>query len=422
MKKAITCLLVLLVIFTSFSSFTAFSKTKEPVTISFWFPSADRLNDEYFNNAAKEFEKLNPQIKVEVTTVPSAVQDIELKLNAALLGGTFPDVFCAYLNFMGTRGPKGDFANLNSYIDKWPERNDIYESTLNTGKYKNKIIGLGFFPAPEILTYRKDFFKEAGLDPEKPPRSWEELADYAVKLTKKDSKGNIIRAGFDIPAINASVFFRPLMKQNGSLVINEKKGIPAFTDQSSIEAWDFFMKLKNQNVSIPYDYQKKETIPFVKGISAMSFLQTTQIASMIKEDPAMKESLGFVPVLSRKQKVDFCGYRLFTIGNSSKHKNESWQFIQFMMSKDQMVKRFKTLNIPVVRKSLEQEFIAADPELNKAQIEYIKYGKGAENVPWLTVAIRYLHTAWEEAYSNKKTSVQALKDAEIRLKKDLANK
>lgn len=421
MKKAITCLLVLLVVFTSFS-FTAFSKTKEPVTISFWFPSADRLNDEYFNNAAKEFEKLNPQIKVVVTTVPSAVQDIELKLNAALLGGTFPDVFCAYLNFMGTRGPKGDFANLNSYIDKWPDRNDIYESTMNTGKYKNKTIGLGFFPAPEILTYRKDFFKEAGLDPEKPPRSWEELADYAVKLTKKDSKGNIIRAGFDIPAINASVFFRPLMKQNGSLVINEKKGIPAFTDQSSIETWDFFMKLKNQNVSIPYDYQKKETIPFVKGISAMSFLQTTQIASMIKEDPVMKENLGFVPVLSRKQKVDFCGYRLFTIGNSSKHKNESWQFIQFMMSKDQMVKRFKTLNIPVVRKSLEQDFIAADPELNKAQIEYIKYGKGAENVPWLTVAVRYLHTAWEEVYSNKKTPAQALKDAEIRLKKDLVNK
>jgi ABC-type glycerol-3-phosphate transport system substrate-binding protein len=421
MKKGFIGLLILLVsvlIGTTVNP-AVFAEAKEPVTISFWFPGADQVNDTYFSGAAKEFEKTHPRIKVAVTVLPAAQADIELKLNAAMLAGTFPDVFSAYLNFIGTRGPLGDFLPLNSYINKWPDRSDIYESAINTGMYKNKIIGLGFFPAPEILTYRKDYFKNAGLDPEKPPTSWEELEEYAKKLTKRDGNGNVIRAGLDIPAINASVFFRPLMRQNGSLVINEKKEIPVFTDKNSIEAWDFFIKLKNANVSIPYNYQKKETIPFLNGNAAMSFLQSTQIATMIKNNPEMAKNLGYAPVLSRKKKVCFCGYRLFTIGSSSKHKKESWEFIKFMMSKEQMRKRYKDLNIPVVRKSLESEFIADDPALNQTQIEYIKYGKGAENVPWLTMAMKHLHLAWEEAYNNKKTPAQALKDAETNLKKDL---
>jgi ABC-type glycerol-3-phosphate transport system substrate-binding protein len=421
MKKVFKGLFILLVsiLFITALNSSAFVEAKGPVTISFWFPGADSVNDAYFTGVAREFEKTHPQIKVSVTVLPAAVADIGLKLNAAMLAGTFPDVFSAYLNFIGTRAPLGDFYPLNSFINKWPDRNDIYESAIDTGMYKNKIFGLGFFPAPEILVYRKDFFKEAGLDPEKPPTNWDELEQYALKLTKRDSNGNVIRAGMDIPAINASVFFRPIMRQNGSLVVNEKKGTPAFTDQNSIEAWDFLIKLKNKSVSIPYNYQKKESIPFIKGNAAMSFLQSTQIATMIKNDPSMEKNLGFASVLSRKKKVAFCGYRLFTIGSSSKHKKESWEFIKFMMSKEQMRKRYKELNIPVVRKSLEAEFIAGDPELNKIQVEYIKYGKGAESVPWISVAIKHLHLAWEEAYNNKKTPAQALKDAEINLKKDM---
>ena len=48
------------------------------------------------------------------------------------------------------------------------------------------------------LTWNKDHFKEAGLDPEKPPRTWDEFRDYAKKLTKRDAQGNITRVGYAI--------------------------------------------------------------------------------------------------------------------------------------------------------------------------------------------------------------------------------
>ena len=48
------------------------------------------------------------------------------------------------------------------------------------------------------LTWNKDPLQEAGLDPEKPPRTWDEFRDYAKKLTKKDAQGNITRVGYAI--------------------------------------------------------------------------------------------------------------------------------------------------------------------------------------------------------------------------------
>ncbi|MFD0677599.1 MULTISPECIES: ABC transporter substrate-binding protein [unclassified Paenibacillus] len=395
--------------------------SKEPVKLTFWFPGADKANDEYFNNAAKEFEKLHPNVQIETTVLPSAAEDIDTKLNAAKLSGTMPDIFSAYLAFMGSRGAKGDFAPLDAYISKWDEKADVMESAMTAGKYQDKTLGLGFFPAPEILTYRKDYFQEAGLDPNKPPATWEELASYAEKLTKKDANGNVTRAGFDIPYTSADVFVEPFLRQNGAKLIDEQQSVPVLNDSKAIEGLKFLVDLDSKKVSIPYNYQKKDEIPFISGKSAMSFLQTSGISNLIKNNPDLKDKLGFAPVLKKEAKVAFNGYRLFTIGNTSKHKDEAFEFIKFMMSNDQVWKRYKDLKIPVVKKSLEKQFTDEDPAFNSVLLDYVKNGKGKPVVPWLTLYNKYIIQSYEEAMSKKKSPEQALKDAQENVEKELKN-
>lgn len=116
---------------------------------------------------------------------------------------------------------------------------------------------------PEVLVYRKDFFKEAGLDPNHPPANWDELAAYAKKLVVKDANHNVIRAGFDIPAVNSNAFMKIFFYQNNAAVIDVKKQKPLLSDAAMISALNYIIQLKNENVSIPYDYQKKDSIPFV---------------------------------------------------------------------------------------------------------------------------------------------------------------
>jgi len=420
MKKLMVVITVAIVFSVSFLWVEGQQRSAGAKTaVTFWFPGG-AAQEGYFLNAAKRFEAKNPDIRMEVSVLPPDAADIEARLNTAKLSDTFPDVFSAYLVFMGTRGARGDFAPLDDYIAKWDGKDDILKSALAMGRYQGKIIGLGFFPAPKLVPYRKDFFAEAGLDPERPPQNWEELAGYARKLVLRDEAGNVIRTGIDIPSQTpATVFIEPFMRQNGSLVIDEEKLEPSWTDEGAIEALEYIAGLWQEKLSIPHNLQQWLEHPFSKGNGSIGFLLASVLVNMFEEDPGLKEKVGYIPPMGPVHKVTFCGYRLFTIGAKSKVKDEAWRFIRFMMEKEEMWKRYEVLRIPPVRSSMQDRFIKDDPEFNRAVVEYIKYGKGKAVTPWTSIANKYLSQAYEEALNGVKSSQQALIDADKALRAEL---
>ena len=394
------------------------AESKGPVKLSFWVPSEGNNWMEYSKNAVREFEASNPHIKVELTMTPASGLDIETKLNAAKLSGTYPDVLAAYLMFIGSRGSRNEFAGLESYVNRWADKSDLFDSVYEIGKYKGNLIGIGYCPAPAMLVYRKDYFQEAGLDPNKAPATWEELSDYALKLTKKDENGNVIRAGFDLPVTDAFTFPVAFIRQNGSMLVDEKKQKPHLNDAAAAEAIQYLSDLYTKKVSIPFDYQKGDTVPFVNGRSAMAFLSPNNISTLIQAHPELKDKVAIAPVLKRKVKNAFAGYRLLVIGKNSKYKNESWTLIKFLMTKEQMKKRMVDLKVPVVRKSMTPDFVNLDPA-NKIVLEYVEFGKGQPVVPWVSLYIKYAEQAYEEALNHKKTAQQALNDAQKSLEDEL---
>ena len=60
--------------------------------------------------------------------------------------------------------------------------------------------GIPFQRSTIVLYWNKAAFKEAGLDPEKPPTNWNEMRDMAAKLVKKDAAGNVPRWGVMVPS------------------------------------------------------------------------------------------------------------------------------------------------------------------------------------------------------------------------------
>jgi ABC-type glycerol-3-phosphate transport system substrate-binding protein len=390
------------------------------IRLSFWYTGGDEARKAYFLETVQLYEKAHPDVKLELVEVPGNAADIETKLNAAQLSGTFPDVFEAYLAFIGTRGSKGDFAVLDTYVAGWKDKADMYESALALGNYQGKVLGIGFAPAPEILVYRKDFYREAGLDPARPPRTWEELADYAVKLTVRDGAGSVTRAGLDLPAVDpAVVFTEPFMRSNGSAVIDEIAFKPAWADDAGVEALQFLVDLKKKNISIPFNQQQVAAYPFMSNRSAMAFRTPPTLMSLFQADPAIKEKIGYVPPIGRKKTVTFCGYRLWTIGAASKQKDGAWALVEFLMSPDQTWRRYEVARYPVVRESLTARFVADDRELNGAIVEYVKTGKGKAVTPFTTIANKYMSVAYEEAMSGAKTPRQALVDAEAAVLKEM---
>ena len=131
---------------------------------------------------------------------------------AAVAGGAPPDmvIFC-------NNSPVAAFAHdgvilsMKPLLDKiGADTSKIIPASLDWMTYKGDLYGLPFLQDDWGFYWNTDAFKEVGLDPTKPPKTLDELWDYAKKLTKYNPDGSIARAGFipDYPGKNLSELYR----------------------------------------------------------------------------------------------------------------------------------------------------------------------------------------------------------------------
>lgn len=387
------------------------------ITLKFWLRgnASEPLNQSLMADF-KDYEQQHPNVAIEADFVPIA--DVETKWNAAFAGGTAPDLFDVGIVNLPSRAQLNQFAVLDEYIAKWEDKDDIQENIMNLGKFKDKVYGIGYAPSPYVFAYRKDYFQEAGLNPESPPKNWDELKQYAIKLSKKEGN-QVVRAGFDIPKQEDSLLFEIFARQNGNILVDEANELPVFDQSSAVEAVQFLVDL--MPYSIPFaDMNKVDNIPFTKGKSAMSYLLPDTIKNMIKNDPSLADKIGVVSNVPGKQPATFSGLRLFSMSANSKNKDAAWDLITFLMSKENMAERMKETNTAVVRKSLAEEYIQLDPTFNQPVMEAIAVGYGRPSVTWSPLYRKYANQGYEEAAFKTKPVDQALKDAVAKLKEEIA--
>ncbi len=126
-----------------------------------------------------------------------SVSQVDQKLLLATAGGNPPDV--AGLWSFNTHV----LADMNAIqpMDAMARDAGIGEQTFIPAfwglcTYRGHIFAMPTTPATMALHYNKRLFREAGLDPERPPRTIEELDAMAERLTVRDADGKLVRAGF----------------------------------------------------------------------------------------------------------------------------------------------------------------------------------------------------------------------------------
>ena len=386
-------------------------ENQEQVHLTFLTNEAagDEQHLEYYEQLISNFESKNPGITVELLQ-GGDWQDMETKLNAAMLSNTYPDVILCPLNTFGQRAALGDFMDLSEYIEGWEDKEDIFDASIDIGKYQGISYGIGGFPVPEVVMYRKDYFKEAGLDPNSPPETWEELYDYAKKLVVMDDSGNVERGGFDVPISDPNVtLMEVFMRQAGNKIIDSEKGEICIDQPSAIKAMEFLKKFIDEKLTITY--QRGTDDPVLSGKSAIGIVYLDSAKKILEEDPSMKDKLGFFPYLNGGEEAAFTGYRVMAVSETCKNKEAAWKFAKYFYNSDEMWNRYEKFgNIPV-RVSLSDKYIQENPELNKVVMASVEKGTGRPVSGWVSVVTKYEVQAYEEIMNGVKEPEQALKDA-----------
>lgn len=161
-------------------------------TVVYWQHFAD-ARIEAVKQLAAESEKENPDIKIQIEGIPWAAYFD--KLFTSIAAGSGPDVFQAPTGLAEQFIRSGNIVPLKA-LSPSEVQEDFLPWTVERLISDDKIWGLPTDIQSIVLFYNTRLFKEAGLDPDRAPASWEELVQYGQKLTKQEA-GRFSQTGLD---------------------------------------------------------------------------------------------------------------------------------------------------------------------------------------------------------------------------------
>jgi len=174
----------LLAVFASSVSSAATAKTVT-ISVASLIPGSTPAAIAQFNAQVAEFQKANPSIKIK----PVEYQWTGPTFAAKLAAGTLPTVFEVPFTDARTLGDNGQLADITTEVTNLPYFSKYNKAVLAEGTTaKGKIVALPKGAYAQALHYNRKLFVAAGLDPNKPPTTWAQLAADAKQIAQATGK------------------------------------------------------------------------------------------------------------------------------------------------------------------------------------------------------------------------------------------
>ncbi|MCB9782403.1 MAG: ABC transporter substrate-binding protein [Candidatus Omnitrophica bacterium] len=377
------------------------------------------------------FNESHDEFQVKAVALPFL--QIEQKFLTSMVGGIPPDVFI-YFGSVAQWSSRGALLPLDKYMDRDGfDRSKIFDSVWPEMMWNNETFAIPVGVGVDAFYWNKEHFLEAGLDPDRPPRTWEELEDYAVRLTKKNAEGRIEQAGY-IPGY-WSPFATPLFLywplQLGAKFLSEDGRKVNLTSNACVEAleWETSMfekigreALIEKRASFGYGTQHG----FLSGQLSMIEQKSSFVEEIRKFAPDLEYGCAQFPIPEGGKRATTLGPVWVGIPRGARHPDEAWEFIKFFTSDETQLHAAKysiehnevgffPANIEVARSPVQMTVPCMDIFLESMDNAY-----SPTVVPLAHVTFwREYGKAWDLAIRGIKSPREALEDAQREIQKAL---
>jgi multiple sugar transport system substrate-binding protein len=216
------------------------------------------------------------------------------------------------------------------------------------------VYALPFSADDSALIYNRTLFAEAGLDPDAPPTTWEDLVEYARILT--DPEAGVYGYGFSGGSAGGLMFtMMPYAWANGGLWLSEDGTEARLDDPRTVEAVQMFTDMINEGLVPPgtptYTYDDFQN-GFKQGQIAMITTGNFVVADLVRNFPDIDFGVGLIPGQDGETFSSFIGGDLIAIPATSRYPDEAWDFIEFLLSEEVQVEVYAQNGIIPVRRDL----------------------------------------------------------------------
>lgn len=355
------------------------------------------------------FNKLHPDIELvsEVQTAaagqtPESMQ----KLMTAIAAGNPPDITTLDRFVVGSWAARGALTSIDALIkrDGVPKKEDWVDATWEECKWDGEMFALP--PGHDIghlglwsLYWNKDLFAEAGLDPEVPPKSWDDLLEYASKLFIED-EGEIEQLGFRYIWAGAVELYQFGWSNGGRFMESPRKA--TVNDPKNVEALEFMVELYDElggmeNIgTFLSSFQGVEQDPFLTGLAAMEIHGDWTIRFDIgRYKPDLNFGVRPTPSPDGEHFTAWGGGWSWVIPKGAKNVEEAWTVMKWLTSVEGLLVRARgdaaydhsegRVHIPLP--------IANVPANKAIQAEF--YPAVRENCPCIADAIDYFSNIYD---------------------------
>ena len=234
-----------------------------------------------------DFEKENPDIKVNAIYAGN-YNDARIKALAALKSGKPAQtsvMFSIDIYELIEQGAIIAFDDVVKTADEKKWLQSFYPALMENGKTQGKTWGIPFQRSTIVMYYNKDAFRAAGLDPESPPATWDEMVAFGKKLTKK-SGNTVDQWGAMIPSTGYPYWmFGALAMQNGQTLMNDEGNTTYYDAPATVEALQFWKDLGDKHGIMPSGTIEWGTLRqnFLEGRTAIMWHSTGNLTTVKKK-------------------------------------------------------------------------------------------------------------------------------------------
>ncbi|WP_416797390.1 ABC transporter substrate-binding protein [Ciceribacter azotifigens] len=380
----------------------------EDVTISVW--SLDR-DIQPAPNLIKDFNALNTGIKVEYRQIQ--FDDVVSEAMRAFSTGQAPDIIAVDNPEHALFASRGAFLDLTDMIAKSDvvKVENYFPGPLASTMWDGKNYGIPKATNTIALYYNKDMFRAKGLDPDKPPRTWDDLVGAARKLT--DPSANVYGLAFSAKANEEGTFqFLPWAQMAGASYEN-------INADGAVKALDTWKTIIDEKLASPDTLTRSQwdsTGTFNSGNAAMAISGPWELDRMIAE-AKFDWGVALLPVPQEgAERSSAMGDFNWAIFASTQHPQEAFKVLEYFVSQDnRMFKDFGQLPARSDIAIPETGEPKKDAAL-KVFIEQLKYAKPRGPHPEWPKISKAIQDAIQAALTGQVSSKEALDQAAEKIK------
>jgi len=264
------------------------------------------------------------------------------------------------------------FTAVQDYVDQEKyDLSDFEAAMLSSYTIDGRLVAMPFNSSSVILYYNKKLFQEAGLDPQKPPRTFDEVSAYARKLTKKDADGKVLVSGLSISVYGW--FFEQLLAGSGGQFVDQGNGRDALATQATfnglegVKVLDWWKTMQAEGLLGAYGRKNADVrAAFSAGKTAM-FIDSSAIAPVVVDATQGQFEVGSGPLPRPTEAVyqsagPLVGGGALWILNGGEQEEQdcAWAFVKFLAQPQQQATWQARSGYFAVRKSAAGDAVASE--------------------------------------------------------------